>query len=209
MLIYHIAGKKFQDLRPLKLQTKGKERIEQMRRDSYSEDYLQEYITEINFFFGKPTLEQKERMVAEGFVNWNSKDTYVHTVNTDDIKRLNYNYVKITSTPQQREYDNLYWDDFIKKYKDVFNNGSNEEWGEVKQKYLDKREEYLLKRYGIKEKMDLNELTSHKQLSSWNNFNEHFEFNLKHGNKEQYASYIPHIQLSVSKPLIPLEVIKL
>ena len=39
-------------------------------------------------------------------------------------------------------------------------------------------------------------------VKNWKDNDKHFKINARYGNKNQYASYIPHIQISVEKPLV-------
>lgn len=202
MLLYHISDSQYSELKQFQLQPNGIDKLEELRKLGMSEDYLKEYIHEVNFFFEQPTLEQKNLMVKNGFKNWDTEDTFIHVVDTSTIK---YNYITIASTPEERSYDLVHWNDFLKRTKHL----TDKEYFVERDLYKKERDSYLEKYFGIKPKMTMEELEKHKLLSKWSDFKEHFLHNLRYGNKEQYQSFIPHVQISVNEPIKVKDIIKL
>lgn len=160
-----------------------------------TEAAVRRYAKEINFFFNKPTRKHIEAMIEVGFKNWDNQVTYIYRVDLTKLT-LEPNYVFVTSTEQQHQYTELYWEEFWEqagdKYSDNFQEGREE--------FIRLMREYLKTHYRIKD-MSIKELVNHKFLSDWLDFEKHFDRNLRLGNKNQYASYIPHVQMSVEKPI--------
>lgn len=187
-MFYHFASKRYAALRPIALQRDKQKRINELLQNGATPEGLESYIHEVYFFLGTPTVAQIKRMQRAGFWRWNMNQMYIYTVDPSRIKGVTS--VRITSTPQQRDYDNLHWDVFIKS-------------GQSRRMYFDARDKYLLETYGIKPEMTIKEFVDHPLLSDWSDFDKHFEYNLAHGYKDQYASYIPHVAVSVTLPIAP------
>lgn len=200
MRLYHISNKKYENIKSIQLQPNAIDKLERLRAEGLSEDFLLDYITEVNFFLSPPDSSHKERMQQGGFKNWDGEVLYVHVVETDLIEHL-YNYAYITSTPQQRQYDEVHWEEFY------VNNEHLEapQFSKEKRKYLEKREQHLEEFYAIKPRMRFEDLENHKLLHEWLDFDKHFIYNLKHGLKNQYQTYIPHVQVSIKEPLRVIE----
>ena len=198
-LVYHISNALYNDLRPLKLQPNSKVQIDKMLKDGYSFEYVTMYSKEVNFFISPISKEHIDTMVEHGFKNWDIPEHYIYVVDLNTVK--DYNYISVTSTPEQREYDEMHWNAFLDKYGNHYDNKEWDIWKIVKKGYYEDRDKWLLEKYNIKAKMDIYEFTNHKLYTKWANFKEHFKYNLEHGSKKQYASFIPHIQLSVNKPI--------
>ena len=207
--IYHISNNLYKDLRPLKLQDNGLIKIQEMMSKGYSKEYIDKYGLEVNFFFNPITKEHIEKMILNGFTNWNLSEFYLYTIDLHKLKDINYNYISVTSTKQQRDYDDANWSAFEKKYEHYYDAGDMVNWIKYKTIYATNRDKYLLDKFNIKKEMVIDELIKHPLLSDWLNFDKYFNYNLKHGNKKQYASYIPHIQFSVSEPIEYIKVEKI
>lgn len=207
--IYHISNSLYKDLRPLKLQQNGLLKIQEMMSKGYSREYLNVYGLEVNFFFNPISKEHIEKMILNGFNNWNLSEFYLYTIDLTKLKDMNYNYVSVSSTKQQRDYDDANWSTFEKRYEHYYDSGDMVNWVKYKTKYVNDRDKYLLDKFNIKKKMTIDELIKHPLLSDWLDFDKHFKYNLKHGNKKQYASYIPHVQFSVNEPIDYIKVEKI
>lgn len=207
--IYHISNSLYKDLRPLKLQQNGLIKIQEMMSKGYSKEYVDIYGLEVNFFFNPITKEHIEKMILNGFSNWNLSEFYLYTIDLNKLKDMNYNYISVTSTKQQRDYDDANWSVFEKKYGHYYDVGDMVNWVKYKTIYATNRDKYLLDKFNIKKEMMLDELVKHPLLSDWIDFDKHFNYNLKYGNKKQYASYIPHIQFSVNEPIDYIKVEKI
>ena len=87
---------------------------------------------------------------------------------------------------------------------------SDEEFEKIKPTYLKQKEEYFnnrqnyLNTLGIEKQMNFEQLSNldKNMVKNWKDNDKHFKINARYGNKNQYASYIPHIQISVEKPLV-------
>lgn len=193
--LYHIAANYYRDLRSLTLQD---------RRGPKDVKVDKEYLKEINFFLNAPTKQHKERMVRNGFVNWDVENTYVYEIDAANMDERNINYIRVVSIPQEREYNRKHFDNTMKEHERKYPGEMDTEqaWDATIDEYLRKRAVFLKRKYNIPEKFNtLEELFNHPLYPEWSNFEEHFEYNLQHGNKKQYASYIPHVQISVNKPV--------
>lgn len=195
MHLYHISSKLYQDLRPLKLIKHGQKKLRLLIGQGHlSKDQAGDYSSEINFFFGKPSKEQITKAISHGFKNWDMDKVYIYRVNIRDLR--NSNYVSVTSTPQQISYDDANWDNLK---EDATKSGLS--FDEFKKAYKEQRT-IRLSEYGVPYKTSIDELLKNRHLKDWSDFDKYFEINLKKGNKGQYASYIPHVQVSVNKPVV-------
>jgi len=165
------------------------------------------YNNEVNMFIGKMSKKHIDKLIKNGFVSYSKKDTSEYTVsligNNDVI-----NYISVTSTPQQNDYvDKHYYEDFkkefgvfpkyIKKDKEYY-----AKWPEWIKNWKLKLKKYLEDTYNIKDKMTLEEYLSLPYLEDWADIDKYVDINIAKGNKHQYATYIPHIQVNTSKPLV-------
>lgn len=191
MKVYHISGNKYKDLRPLKLQPDGNRRMKELLERGVSESYFKE----INFFLGKPTKDQINLAVKEGFKNWDLPRFYIYQVDLRNLKHLNY--ISITSTPQHSQYIEVYWDKFYEENKHL----PGGEFSKAKFKWLEGRDKYLDKHYDIRPRMGIDEIVGNPNYDDWCDFDKWFDYNLRHGDKKQYASYIPHLQVSVDRAI--------
>ena len=189
MYAYHLSNEKRDIILPLALQ-KG-----YVPSDSLGEQYERE----INFLLQAPTSEQKQKMIDAGFKRWASDKTYVHRVDLESLPADSVKYISVTSTPEQREYASKEWNKFYSKAKSL----EGDLFRKAKESYLKKRNRYLSKLYGKQGQMSIEELSKHPMLNEWSDLDKHLEENLIHGNRDQYASNIPHIQIGVTKGIVP------
>lgn len=162
------------------------------------------YNSEVSLFLGKITVNHIDSLVDNGFTVYRTKNISRYTISlSENIK--NIESISVTSTPQQTEYNDLYYDErFLKvfgenpkKDKEYYN-----KWPSFIEEYKRDRKEYLYKQYGIKDDMSLKEYLSLPYLKDWSDMDKYVNINLEEGNKNQHASYIPHVQLKLKKPLI-------
>ena len=170
-----------------------------MKEQGYSFSYLEEYKSESNFFLGPITGEHIDTLVNNGFKVWeglqNKAFLYVIDLN-DQYNRSHINYINVTSTPQQIEYDNEHWAKFSSQYDNV----SDEVFRRKKTNYFEQRDKHLRKS-GIYKCKTVKMFTEIPFITDWSDMDKYVNINLTCGQKKQYASCIPHIQVSVSNPL--------
>jgi hypothetical protein len=208
--IYHVANtNKYKDIRPLAFQKDGKNRVKELLGKGYSVSYLDDYSKEINAFLGPVKMKDINGLINAGFNVWSNlkNNAYLYRINLNDpINLSKIMTVDITSTPQQIDYDNKHWDKF-KKNLDKYYKLSDKEFEKVKDEFFEKKKVYFdernsyLKRLGIKKVKTLQEFRKSPFLDDWANTDKYFKKNITCGNKTQYASCIPHIQVKVSGPL--------
>lgn len=187
--VYHVSAKLFKDIRALEYQT-GKN-----KKDYTLIADVDNYFKEVNSFPGVVTKKDVELLRRNGFVNWGTGKLYVYKI--DLIKNKHkINHINVTSTPEQSQYDSENWDEFYSKYSSL----SDEEWVKGKDDYLSKRDLHLAN-LGIRRDLTLEEYLSLIVTKDWNDSSKYFKINSKHGNKKQYASYIPHVQINTKGPL--------
>jgi len=242
--IYHVGMCGYSDIRPLKFLrgTPIYNNKLQQYKESYGDNWekkFNEYINEVNAFFGPVKKEYLELLRARGFTAYrNLANICVYTIDLFDP--INFNkieYFNIESTPQQTEFqkkikpfasfkDDIYRqlsrelnipefqlrddtqfeklpEDIKKIVTDTFYKKINE--------YKTELHRYVESRLGIPvkyaTKMDLYRLSNPNNKISYSIFEDMqntkkwFEYNAKVGNKNQYASFIPHIQVAVNSPL--------
>lgn len=187
--VYHVSSKLFKDIRALEYQTGKKKKDYSLITD------IDNYFKEVNSFPGVITKKDVDLLRRNGFVNWGTGKLYVYKI--DLIKnKHNINHINVTSTPEQRQYDSENWDEFYSKYSSL----SDEEWIKGKDAYLSKRDLHLAN-LGIRRDLTLEEYLSLIVTKDWDDSSKYFKINSKHGNKKQYASYIPHVQINTKGPL--------
>lgn len=200
MLLYHVGPKIYPDLRTLEYQTgseTAKERIKQLV------DNPLKYFRELNTFAGPVTNKHVRLMRNNGFVNWSSSKLYLYTIDLLAVKHL-INSINITSTPEQNKYDADNWPIFYKEHLGK----SDQEWMEGKRKYLSLRKKYL-DYIGQRTDLTVNECIDRVSKSNWDDMDYYFKLNSIHGNKKQYASEIPHIQLDTKGPIPYVSVVEI
>ena len=231
LYIYHVGGIGYRDVRPLyMLRTKkAKEHLKTIK-DIYEfrPSRYEEYITEVNAFLGKVECKHLKPLQEAGFEVYKDLDAlYLYKINlTKQIDKINY--IAVQSTPQQLEYDNKYWAKFREKtvkeidyiyglddvtydlIKDtIYGKAWSEDFAKKQAEYMLLRDNYLEKKYGIKKYMTYEEFIRLPYLDDWADLDKYWELNLKEGAKGQYASLVPHVQVSVKKPLEIEEVYKI
>jgi len=179
----------------------------------------EKYSRSFSAFFAPISKEQIEKIRKAGFIAWGKPGDpiYEYQISISDNKNSFVNPIKLTSTIEQREFINKTWD---KYWKD--NNINIEKirkddnyWKDNKSKYLKLRKEYsnkedkYLKSKGVYT-VTINDFESSSvikklRLTQSKNIN----YNIIHGNKRQYATYIPHIHSGITKPLIPEKITKI
>lgn len=188
-IVYHVGNQKWEDLRPVSLQTMTTEELNGKREfllQYMTEDRLRTYFEEINFFVGKITKQHVDLLIKSGFNNWNMEEVYLYTVDLKKVKK-SISYIKIKSTPEQAEYDVKHW------------KGHNENYFKRRKKYLSKQ--------GLGIDINLSEYLKNPLIDKYKeDIDKHVEYNIIHGDKGQYASYIPHIHVNVNEPIKYLNV---
>ncbi len=175
-----------------------------------------EYIKTASFLLEPIPLDIIKRYKEEGFTAWNSDSLYEYKIDILENKKRFDGSIKLTSTPEQLKYDKQHWEKTFRKNNIDLTRIKNDNhyWEinkeiflKIKTKYFEDRTKFLNKIYGyltpssyaVSEKIkDLRE-----ENIKW------LEYNLIHGDKEQYASYIPHIHTPIKKPLRPLTINKI
>jgi hypothetical protein len=195
--IYHIGTKGYKDIRPLAFQKSNSDKIKELKK-RMSPEYFETYKKEINAFLGEVTKKDLMLLKNAGFEQYqNINDLYLYKINLNDPQnRSKIESTDITSTPQQIEFQNKHWPKLYKKIKHL----EDKEFFEEKQKYKDKLESYL-KSKGIQKTKAIETFFSSPYIDDWSNVSKYFKKNVTCGNKRQYASCIPHIQVAVNNPL--------
>lgn len=198
--IYHISNTdSYKDIRPLSFQKEGNKKIKDMLKKGYSISYMDEYSKEINAFLGPIKKKHIMDSINAGFEVWSGlkNKAYLYKINLNDPANiLKIISINITSTPQQIEYDNKNWNKFKKETLTL----DKDEFFKKKNIYIKERDSYLIK-FGIKKAKNLQEFKKIIFLKDWSDMDKYFKKNISCGNKSQYASCIPHIQVKVSGPL--------
>jgi hypothetical protein len=190
MYIYHIGAKGYSDIKSGGMIRTKKEKKEFMKKHELSEEYMKIYDFEVSAFMAPVTKEMVNIMVSAGSNVWKNSGLYLYKININDpINKKNIKYCKFTSLPASRKYNKIY---FTKK----FNQKEFED-------FRNKRDMFLNQKYGIKNKMSVQDIQNLNKnvMKDFKNLSKYFKINAKYGSKTQYASYIPHIQLIIKAPL--------
>lgn len=160
---------------------------------------LKSYDSRISLLLTYVTTDEIRKFAKAGFEPWKMEQAYMYILDTDKIK--GYEYAIMQSTRQQQAYDLKHWS------KDM-DPVSDEDFFEARKEYTIRRDAYLLKHHNIVTKSSIETLTENKLYKNWSR-HDWISYNLKHGDKDQYATYIPHIQLHLTEPLPYTDVVKL
>jgi len=151
------------------------------------------YKYEVNGFLEAPRSISIDKLISNGFKPWENNGLYIHTIDLDK-NRDRINYISITSHPEQQEYMGKHWNKWYKGHKHLNNTDF------FKAKTVLK--ELMAKDTGIPSEMTLDEFKEISKDRNWYDFDKFVDINIKYGSKKQYASYIPHVQVSVNRGLI-------
>lgn len=188
--VYHVSSELYNDIRALEYQP-GKS------KSGYNEKMMDvdRYFREVNAFPGPVTAAQVAMLRRAGFKNWGDGKLYVYKINLHENSAA-INHVSVTSTPEQAEYDKKHWPIFDNQFQGV----SDAVYGERKREYFEQRAKYLSS-LGIKSTLTIDEYAQLLASKDWTQLDKYFLLNSKKGNKLQYASYIPHVQIDTRGPL--------
>lgn len=184
--LYHVSSVKFDSI-------KSKAML------NPKDSTLQDYDNRVSLLLTYVTPDEIRRYVKRGFKQWDMSEAYIYIVNPNTI--LEYNYAKMQSTPEQIAYDRRCWDKFM---ADV----SDDEFLEARKVYSTERDAYLLAKYKIPPTGKVMDYLSNPLAKNWRK-HDWINYNLMYGNKNQYASYTPHLQVAITTPIEFEEVIKL
>ena len=202
-IVYHIGHPGYKDIRSgYFLPDKKNEIIKSLKNLGKSDSYIKEYLKSINCFPGKINYKMVEKLKNNNFELYQNIDNLeVYYIDLFDRKnKINIEYIKIESTPQQIAYDKRY---FEKEKKKAGADKSPEKFKKFFDEYRKNRSKYLEQFYNIKEKFSVDELyqSLNSNLKDLKNMKKYFDLNANKGLKNQYASYIPHLQIKIKQPL--------
>jgi hypothetical protein len=147
-----------------------------------------------------------------GFKAWGHGPLYEYKISIPKNVSAFVGDIRLTSVPEQLAYTRRYPLDKVMAKQGIDMQKAikdNSYWEEVKEDYLRiKREWYndLDKyiRHMIGQALTSRNYADHPYIKKIkNSFDYWVDFNLHRGDKNQYASYIPHIHTKIDKPLIP------
>lgn len=204
--IYHIGKKGYEDIKSGGMVRTPEEIKEFQLKHKLSDEYMKQYNSEINAFLAPVKKKHVQILRNKGFTNWGDGELYQYKININRPENQNPNYYSVTSIPEQTKYDKKEFPKLYNPVKDL----SDEEFEKIKPTYLKQKEEYFnnrqnyLNTLGIEKQMNFEQLSNldKNMVKNWKDNDKHFKINARYGNKNQYASYIPHIQISVEKPLV-------
>jgi len=190
--VYHIGSAVYDSIKPLALQEGGMDRLPNGKVG-------ETYIHEINAFLTSIEAKHVKKLVSKGFSAWDIVPMYMYKI--DLLHNDNaIEYIRIVSTKEENDYHE-------KNY--VASEYHKDPKGYMEKYKSDMREE--LKDVGVRNELTLDEYMELdiKRFREWKNMDKWIHVNLLKGNKQQYASNIPHAQIYVTKPLKILEITKL
>ena len=196
--VYHVGGKGYKDIKTGGMVRTQKEKDEFQKKYKLSDEYMKTYNNEINAFLSPVTKEMVQLLRTNGFKAWGNSELYLYKINILDPQNSHIKYFRVTSTPEQTKYDNDNWPKFMEQNKDK----TDKNFLKEKEKYMNKRRNYL-KQFKADVNLSLKTFINinPKIYKNWANNSKYFKINSQNGNKEQYATYIPHVQMYVKKPL--------
>jgi hypothetical protein len=204
--IYHYSSKKFPEIKNLEMQgiyPKG----DWVKKISDIESYRKTFSGVLEPLAAKDIARHR----SAGFKNWGSGPIYEYKIDILKNKEAFDGPIKITSIPEREDFRAKEWAQFIKRKGVDFQrmNHDDDYWESVKDKYFDLIRKYWDSEFEKRLKKDYGVLTPEVYVRSprithlRNNWTKFIDKNIKKGNKDQYATYIPHIHTKIKKPLIP------
>ena len=158
---------------------------EKYRKDyNGSIEYTNRYFKEVNCFLGSISKDNINILKDNGFVSWDVKELYVYTIDLLTNKH-NIDFVNITSIPEEYAYMDMFWDN----------------WKGTRREFRKGMAEYLERNMGINRDMSIEEMSLLLSKKDWDNSDKYFNINSVLGNKDQYASNIPHLQIHTKDAL--------
>ena len=176
----------------------------------------------VSTFVGKPSYRKMKAMKDAGFKNYNNiSDMSLYSLslqqNSDKIKEMT-----LESIPETRDYHGN-WDtrskailQRVEKKYGVKEGGSlpldgNKEvkrnFAKFKKNYKKGRSAFLKNKLGFSENVSLSEYSNigKEVVENWADLDKLVDYNIEHGNKLQYATYIPHLRIKADAPLAILK----
>jgi len=197
--VYHVSSEIREDIRPVAFQNKSKKQTDDLIK-LIGAARFETYKYEINAFLEPMTSELVNELIDNGFNVWKSNGLFLHEINLDENEDA-INYIRVTSHPEQQAFMDEHWDDWYNRHKDLNDNDFNEAKTALKK--------LMAIKTGIPDEMTLEEFKTIYKDHKWCNIDYFVKLNIEKGSKRQYASYIPHLQISVNKPLTVSSVEKL
>jgi len=197
--IWHFASGIFKDLRPVGMQNRKAilEKKTELEKRTYSKEKIDEYLKTIYFFTDKTVLtyDQVETLRKNEFKVWQNKDS-LYSYKLSLLENKNFiDKIQFFSTEQENNYNDKNWDKAFATVKSI------NEFNIAKREYERNKWDFLLKEYGIKEYYTVDEYINDVDKIITQNSDYYLRLNIKKGSRSQYASYIPHIGVTVNKPL--------
>ena len=191
-IVYHFGKSGYEDIRPLALQD-IKNIEEHKLYKMLGKEKFKTYFNEVNTFINDISKDEVKNLIDNGFKNWDVKDLTKYEINLDDNKDK-IDSISITSIPDTSEWYSKHWDDWYEKHKDL----NDKEYVKAKEELRDRMLNELKLTTTFKSIEKFQEYANNKD---WCDNEKFVEYNIENGFKSQYASYIPHIQITVNAPL--------
>jgi hypothetical protein len=209
--IYHYSSIKFPEVRSLAMQG---------RQPKYPDKItdIEEYRKSFSATLAPLSADWVRRFRNNGFKAWGEGPLYEYKIDILKNRDAFVPPIKITSIPEEkREFRNGIWANFVKSNGINFRKMESDDkyWEEIKDKYMqlvrdhyrEMLDKFVKSKYGFL--MPENYVKSpgiQNLIKNWENY---LMRNLRYGNKDQYATYLPHIHTEIRKPLIPDKITKI
>ena len=196
MVVYHYSPTRLHAIAPLRFQDseRAKKRMKELE-DSAGESYF----STLSFFPFPVSPESVKRLQDAGFSQWGSVPLIEHKVDLSKEKDK-IRFIELVATPEQNEFFYEHWAKMVKSEP------GTPEFDAEKAEYL-KLETARVRQIGQGPWRSVKEFSKSK---GWKHFKspsseKWVDLNLEKGNKAQYATYIPHIIVTVTGPLEVVE----
>lgn len=201
--VYHYSAQKFTEIKNRKML--GLPAPEQASNP-------EEYNQNVSLLPAPLTRDVIENYRGHGFTAWGRGPLYEYKISIPKNMSAFPGEIRLTSTPDQLQYnrrhsfDKAFSDQGIDRQRVI---RDNKYWEEVKDNYIEIKEKYKeaqdkYVKHMISPSLTSRNYSSHPYIKKLiDSFDFWVDFNLRKGDKSQYASYIPHIHTNIDKPLIP------
>ena len=160
---------------------------------------LREVSPMVSMFLSPIGDKNISKLISNGFKNYDGLKYELSIDVNNNIDNFG-SHIYLTSTPEQIEYDNKHWDKFYKRY----NIGSlkvNEDADRERMRGYKRERDLYLENLGVLRIPTIGFMENPYIQNLIEDYDDFVKYNIKHGYRSQYASYIPHVHTQLVNPL--------
>jgi len=189
---YHFGNSGYDKIRPFIFQDDSPDSRKDEVKEYLGEKRFESYQHEVSLMMFPLNSEQIGELVKNGFNAWDVPNITIYKVNlTKQADKIDY--INLESIPEYNKWYDKNWDEFYDKYSTV----DEDTFMELRKVLTYK----MCVETGIPRGVFIKDLKDIIHNKDWCDSDKHLKVNISKGNKNQYASYLPHFNIRVSEPL--------